>query len=205
MHRPMSLLAEFRQNQRQERIHNTVQVDLSARFMLQTGAEHVCRIIEMSTGGVRFATEIRPRLGERIIVYIVELGRFEGDVERHEESGFAIGLKLTETKHRKLAEQLVWFANREEFDLPENRRHRRFVPMMQWTILRLSNGREHMAKINDLSVSGVNIEANARVMVGSQVTIGAKAAKVTRVYDGGFVAEFIEPFAEGELDETSRL
>lgn len=173
--------------------------------MLQTGAEHPCRIVEMSTGEMNFATTVRPPPGERIIVYISELGRFEGDVERHEENGFVIGLKLTETKHRKLAEQLVWFANREAFDLPENRRHKRIVPMMQWTILRLSNGREHMAKINDLSLSGVNIEANARVMVGSQVVIGARPAKVTRVFDGGFVAEFVEPFTEGELDETTRL
>lgn len=201
----MSLQAEFRPSKIKERVHSSVEVDLEARFMLPTGAEHSCRIVEMSTGVMRFATDVRPTISERIIVYISELGRFEGDVERHEEIGFAISLKLTEMKHRKLAEQLVWFANREAFDLPENRRHRRFVPMMQWTILRLSNGREHMAKINDLSLSGVNIEANARVMVGSQVTIGARAAKVARVFDGGFVAEFNEPFAEGALDETSRL
>lgn len=201
----MSLQAEFRPSKTKERLHNSVEVDLEGRFMLQTGAEHPCRIVEMSTGEMNFATTVRPPPGERIIVYISELGRFEGDVERHEENGFVIGLKLTETKHRKLAEQLVWFANREAFDLPENRRHKRIVPMMQWTILRLSNGREHMAKINDLSLSGVNIEANARVMVGSQVVIGARPAKVMRVFDGGFVAEFVEPFAEGELDETTRL
>lgn len=201
----MTLLEEFRRSKPKERVHNAVEVDLAARFMVPTGAEHSCRVIEMSTGEMRFASTVCPAVGECVIVYLADLGRFEGDVDRHEDVGFAIGLKLTEMKHRKLAGQLVWFANREAFDLPESRRHRRFVPIMQWTILRLATGKENMAKIVDLSSSGVNIEANARVMVGSAIAIGSRAAKVSRVYDGGFVAEFVEPFADGELDETSRL
>lgn len=135
--------------------------------MLASGAEHPCRIVAMSTGEMLFSTPVRPRLGEKVIVYIAELGRFEGGVSRHEGEGFAIGLKLTEMKHRKLAEQLVWFANRDVLDLPENRRHKRIVPMLQWTIVRLSNGKEKTAKINDISLSGVSVEVNARPLVGA--------------------------------------
>jgi len=201
----MSLQSDFVPDALRRRIHSSVEVDLDGRFMLPGGAEHPCRIAEMSTGEIRFATPVRPKLGEKIIVYIAELGRFEGAVERHEAEGFAIGLKLTEMKHKKLAEQLVWFANREVLDLPENRRHRRIVPMLQWTIVTLSNGKEKTAKINDVSLSGVSVEVNARPLVGSRVVVGAKAAKVIRTMEGGFVAEFEEHFAEGALDETTRL
>ncbi|MCC3245263.1 PilZ domain-containing protein [Methylocystis sp. WRRC1] len=201
----MSLQSDFGPGAARERIHNSVEVDLEGRFMLASGAEHPCRIVAMSTGEMLFSTPVRPRLGEKVIVYIAELGRFEGGVSRHEGEGFAIGLKLTEMKHRKLAEQLVWFANRDVLDLPENRRHKRIVPMLQWTIVRLSNGKEKTAKINDISLSGVSVEVNARPLVGGRVMVGSKAAKVVRLVDGGFVAEFEEPFAEGELDERIRL
>ena len=200
----MSLQPGFKPNYPSHRVHSAVSVDLEARFLAPSG-EHACRIVEMSTGEMLFATDVRPKLGEKIIVYISELGRFEGDVERHDAVGFAIGLRLTETKHRKLAEQLVWFANRDVLDLPENRRHRRIVPMMQWTMVRLPNGKEHVAKINDVSLSGVSVEANVRVLEGSRLVVGARPAVVKRLVEGGFVAEFEEPFAEGELDETTRL
>lgn len=202
----MSLQHDFKSTMAtRERLHNAVEVDLEGRFMLACGAEHPCRIVEMSTGEMVFSTPVRPKLNEKIIAYLVELGRFEGEVTRFHDEGFAIGLKLTTLKHRRLAEQLVWFANRDVLDLPENRRHKRIVPMLQWTIVRLSNGKERTAKINDVSLSGVSVEVNARPLAGSRVVVGSKAAKVIRIIEGGFVAEFEEPFAEGELDERTRL
>ena len=188
------------------RIHTCVEVDLAGRFMLPSGQEHTCRVVEMSTGAMRFATAVEPQLGEKIIVYIAELGRFEGDVERLEEGGFAIGLKLTELKHKKLAEQLAWFANRDILELPENRRLKRLVPMSQLTNVRSSAGKECLGKINDISLVSVSVEAKLRpLLVGSRVFVGAKSAIVQRLFKGGFVADFDEPLNENELRETMKL
>ncbi len=178
--------------------------------MLPSKHEYPCQIIEMSSAEMLFSTPVQPELGEIVVAYIAELGRFEGIVDRHEPTGFAISMNLPELKHKKLAEQLVWYANREVLDLPDSRRHKRFVPLMQLTTVRLANGKERMAKINDISASGVNIEANvslvnATLLVGGRVVIGAKAATILRVFQGGFVAQFDEAFPEGELDETIRL
>jgi hypothetical protein len=203
--RPHSQLSSFG-----DRKSNSVQVSLAGRFMVSSKSEYPCRIVEMSTDEILISTDVRPELGEMIVVYITELGRFEGSVERHEFVGFRIGMDLTETKHKRLAEQLVWFGNREIFDLPEARLNKRFVPLMQWTVVHLANGKERMAKINDISASGVNIEVsisllNAILLVGSHVVIGTRAATVVRVILGGFVAKFDEPFPENEIDETIRL
>lgn len=201
----MSMPAESSPNVAETRLFNAVKVELDGRFMLPSGAEHACKIVEMSTGEMIFVTPVAPKLTEKIIVYISELGRFEGVVVRREPDGFAISLRLTELKHRKLAEQLVWFANRDLLELPESRRHRRIVPMMQRVVVHLNNGKERIGKINDLSATSVNVDVIATVLVGSQVVLGSRAATVTRVFEGGFVADFAEPFIEGELDETTRL
>lgn len=182
-----------------------VDIDLDARFMLPGGREHPCRLVQASTGEMVVSTPIEPRDGDRVIVHALELGRFAGDVERITDEGFAISFALPEARHRKLAAQLIWFANRDRYELPESRRHKRIVPRLQWTSVRLWNGKEKVAYINDFSLSGISVDAAVAVCVGDEVAFGVKAAIVGRLFDGGFVAEFEEPFGEGEIDETTRL
>lgn len=194
-----------------KRLHSTVRVDLEARFMLPSKEEHNCRVLEMSTGGMSISSAASPRPGDQIIIYIAELGRFEARVEAPADSGFSVSMSLTPHKHKKLAEQLVWYANRDALDLPENRRHKRFVPLNHLTTVRFMNGRECMARINDISASGVNVEINLSVnskvtiLVGGSVVVGSKKTTVIRVFEGGFVAKFDEIFEEGEIDETITL
>ncbi len=183
----------------------TVKVELQGRFMLPSRTEHECSVIEMSTREIRISAPVEPEIGEKIIIYIAELGRFEGGVVRQEPAGFAIGMSLPKAKHVKLAEQLTWYGNREAWDLPDNRRYERIVPFMRRTPLHLSDGKEVIVKINDISIGGVNIETNFKLPQGAKVTLGAKSATVLRVFDGGFVAKFDDPFAEGELNEFTKL
>lgn len=206
----MSSELRTKQNVSETRVSNSVQVDLDGRFMLPSGEEYPCKIVEMSTGRILFSTPVKPDLGDKIIVYLKELGGFEGFVERLSPTGFAIGMKLSETKHKKLDEQLMWLANHDALDIDERRRHLRIVPLLRLTTVRLRNGKEHIAKINDISRSGVNVEANVALpnvtlLIGSQVVVGTKAATINRLFEGGFVAEFIEPFPDSELNEFIRL
>ena len=190
---------------------NLVQVDFEGRFLVvASGAEFPCRVAEMSTAEMRFVCDFRPKLSEKVIVYLTELGRFEGYIEQHDPTGFSISMTLTKAKHKKLAEQLVWFGNRDLLEMSESRRHKRIVPLLQWTMVRLELGKEVLAKINDVSAESVKIEVNSnllkgKLIVGSHIFVGSKAAEVTRLFDGGFVAKFDEPFEEGEVTEFIRL
>jgi hypothetical protein len=183
----------------------TVKVELHGRFMLPSRTEHECEVVEMSTQEIRISAPIGPEIGEKVIIYIAELGRFEGGVLRQEPAGFAIGMSLPKAKHHKLAEQLTWYGNREAWDLPDNRRYERIVPFTRRAPLHLSDGTEVIVKINDISIGGVNIETNFKLPQGAKVTLGAKSATVLRVFDGGFVAEFDTPFGESELNEFTKL
>lgn len=194
-----------------ERRPPMVRVGLDGRFMLPSRREHGCQIVEMSTREMLIASAATPPLGDQVIVYIADLGRFEGVVARYESEGFVVGMALSALKYEKLAEQLDGLAIRGGApDQLDSRRHQRFVPLTRLTTVRLANGRERMARINDISATGVNVEFNlaaARltILVGSRIFVGAKAATVIRLFDGGFVAQFDDAFAEGAVDETTAL
>lgn len=183
----------------------TVRVDLEACFRLPGGSEHACRIVEASTGEMALLASTQPRYADRIVVYIPELARFEGDVEREIDGGFVISLDIGAPRRRKLAAQLIWFANREACNLPDARQHKRIVPRMQWTLVRLPDGREKMARINDVSLAGVNMETAALVSIGDRVSLGVKTAVVGRIFDGGFAARFDEPFKEGQISQMLKF
>jgi hypothetical protein len=202
----MSPHTDFEASIYHHRIHGPpVRVDLDARILFPGGVEHSSRILEASTGELAFATPLTPRYGDRVIVYVREFGRLEGNVERLIEYGFTVALDLPETRRRRLASQLVWLANRDSCKMHEARRHERFVPRMPWTIVRMSDGRQRFAQINDVSITGVSVDTAAQVRVGDRVAFGVKVAVVGRVFEGGFAAQFEEPFAEGELSEVLRL
>jgi hypothetical protein len=180
-------------------------VELKGRFMLPSRSEHECRIVEMSTGEVTLATSIEPRIGEKIIVYIAELGRFEGEVTRPVANGFVIRMTLPKAKHARLAEQLTCYGNQATLDLPECRKAERVVPTQRRTTLRLFNGKESVVKIVDISCASVSVETSVKPLRESKVVVGARPATVLRLFEGGFVAEFETPFAEGELNEFTKL
>ena len=182
-----------------------VEVDLRGRFMTPSRAEHPCEITAMSTSEIRLVTPADVNIGDRIVLYVSELGRFEGEVARREDDGFAIRMSLAKLKHAKLAEQLTWYGNRDTPGLEDMRGAERVVPVLRRATLRLYNGKELIVGVNDISLDAVSIETSVRTIVGSRCTVGERPATVSRAFDGGFVAKFETPFMPGELDEFTRL
>jgi hypothetical protein len=189
---------EFRRFQR-------VPVKLFGRYMLESRREFPCQTVEMSPGDMMLFAPVKAQIGEKVVVYLDQIGRFAGVTMRQSESGFALTMNLPPAKRDRLADQLTWFANRESCSLPDGRRHERIVPLMPRTLIRLPNGQEFLAKIRDVSLSGVGIETAARPTAGEQIMIGSTAAVVVRHFEGGIGAEFERPFTPGGLDESTRL
>ena len=188
-----------------QRRHQRVPVSLSGRYMLVSREEHPCATVNMSPGGILLVAPVKAQIGERVIVYLDPIGRFAGTAIRQESTGFAMSMNLPPEKRKKLADQLTWLANRDSVGLPEARTHERFVPLMQRSMLRLPNGAEHVVKIKDISISGVGIETAVRPALRSPIVIGKAPAEVVRHFEGGFAAEFTQPFAVGMIDESTRL
>ena len=192
-------------DQNENRRFQRVPVVMFGRYMLESRHEYPCQTIEMSPGDMTLFAPVKAQIGEKVVVYLDEIGRFAGVAVRQTETGFAIAMTLPPMKRDKLADQLTWFANRHAFNLPEDRRHERIVPLMQRTLLRLPDGQEVMVKIKDISLSGVGIETEARPEIGARIVVGATTATIVRHFDNGIGAEFLKPFTAGEIDESTRL
>ena len=132
----------------------------------------------MSPGGMALIAPVSGQAGERVIAYIDHLGRLEGKIARVFENGFAMTIAATLRKRDKLAAQLTWLANRQILNLPEDRRHGRFMPRNPMARLILPNGTNVACRIIDLSLSGaaVAISAELRPAIGAVVTIGKAQA-----------------------------
>jgi PilZ domain len=185
--KPRSLpLAEER------RRHQRVKVNLLGRYMLADRREFPCQVINMSPGGIALVAPVSGDPGERVIAYVDHLGRIEGKIARLLDTGFAMTVEATLRKRDKLAAQLTWLANRNILNLPEDRRHGRFIPRKAMARLILPNGNNVTCRIIDLSESGaaVAISPELRPVVGAMVTIGKATGRVVRHIEDGFAVEF---------------
>ncbi len=189
----------------ERRRHQRVKVRLPGQFMREDRQEFPCVTIDISPGGIAFEARDAAQVGEKVIAYINQIGRVQGLVTREFPGGFAIAMKLPPLKREKLADQLTWLANRNALGMPEDRRHERIVPRHPHTSLILQGGREYMAKLIDVSISGAALSVAVQLPVGTPVTVGSTRAQVVRVFPGGLAVEFARPFSADKFEDTIRL
>ena len=144
----------------------------------------------MSPGGIALIAPMPGNVGDRVIAYIDHLSRLEGKIARHLPNGFAMTIAATLRKRDKLAAQLTWLANRNILNLPEDRRHSRFVPRNPAARLILPNKTNVAVRIIDLSLSGAGVAATQRPDIGSIVSLGNISGRVVRHLEEGFAIEF---------------
>jgi hypothetical protein len=176
----------------ERRRHQRVKVNLLGRYMLADRREFPCQVVNMSPGGIAIVAPVSGNPGERVIAYVDHLGRLEGKIARALENGFAMTIEATLRKRDKLAAQLTWLANRHILNLPEDRRHGRFIPRKAMARLILPNGNNVTCRVIDLSGSGaaIAISPELRPVVGAMVTVGKAMGRVVRHIEDGFAIEF---------------
>lgn len=172
------------------RRHQRVKVNILGRYMLEDRREYPCQIIDMSPGGMAVIAPVSGRVGERIVAYLDQMSRVEGKISRVFDGGFAVELRNSVRKRDKIASVLTWLANKEALDLPEDRRHDRFVPKNTLTHIVLADGSEHACRIIDLSLSGAAVATDVKVESGDSIEIGKMSARVVRRIEGGIAVEF---------------
>jgi PilZ domain len=182
------------------RRHQRVSVEVMGRYMLETRREYPCHTLNISPGGLALVAPVVGALGERVVVYLDQLGRVEGAVVRLLPNGFAIAFSATIRKRDKLASQLTWLANRHILGLPEDRRHERLQPRNARTVITLDNGVQSVARLLDVSTSGAGISTDLKLQVGQRIVVGRLPAKIIRAFDGGIAIEFGRILTEPEID-----
>lgn len=188
-----------------KRRHQRVRTALLGRYMLSDRREYPCQTVDMSPGGVRLTCAVIGTVGERIVLYLEQIGRLEGVIARHPPRGLAMQISATPRKREKIASQLTWLANRETLGLPEGRTHERLVPTHPGIEMRLENGRTFPARIIDISMSGVALATATAPPIGTPVMLGTTPGRVVRYFEGGIGAQFMLPISPDRFHEGIRL
>ncbi len=187
----------------ERRNYHRVPVSVAGRYMLEDKREFACRTTDMSSGGASLAVPMRGQVGERVILYLDYMGRLEGVIVRHTEAGFAIVFVLTGQKRDRIADQLTWLLNRESLR-EADRQHERIVPLLRHCVMQ-ENGKEHIVKLIDISVSGAAIATDHKLPNHTKVLLGTTSGHVVRSFEKGMAVAFDTPLPLEEFDENIRL
>ncbi|MBS0238526.1 MAG: PilZ domain-containing protein [Proteobacteria bacterium] len=183
------------------RKHRRLPLQLSGRFMRADRSEYTCQLRDISVGGAAIITPHAPEIGERVVVYLEHLGGLEGTVSRLTPDGFAFAFKVTEHKREKLAAQIMWLINRDEFPEETGRLHERVGTRGRRTTLRVEEGVIIDVELLDVSASGASIGTPARPPIGSLVIAGRTRAIVRRHHGHGIGLQFLSLLSPEALRE----
>lgn len=180
------------------RRHERIKVPASGRLMVPSGQEFECRVEDISEGGIALDCEASVNLIDRIVVYLDDLGRFEGTVVRVFGSGFAIETNLPAKQRQRLYERIAWLKDGKTD--ADRRAHPRRVPTeRQFTEspeLIFNDGQHIPCKVLDISVTGAHVKTDSRPPVGTHVTLGRMQGTIVRYTTDGVGIEFIGPADE---------
>lgn len=190
---------------RDRRSHKRLDLALTGRFMTSNQEDHGLTTQNVSCVGALVTSLYRPDLGERVICYIDGLGRVDAYVSRLTEEGFAVGFRTTDYKRDKLADKIIWLANKDDLGLEEERGAKRFVTRSGPVLLTRENGRQIQCRVIDISLTGAGLETDGPLpMVGEIVTSSNFRGEVVRCKEKGFGIRFLTAF-EQEADLPGRV
>jgi hypothetical protein len=174
------------------RQHRRVELALLGRFMRANRQEYPCKLRDVSVGGAGVMSPVDVEIGERVVVYVDELGGLEGTVARTFNGGFGMQVAATAHKREKIAAQLTFLVNRPFLGEFAERRHERITPSQSAQSLALADGVIISCHLIDVSLSGASLATPARPPIGAEVRLGKLAAKVMRHHSEGIGIQFID-------------
>jgi hypothetical protein len=175
----------------ERRRHSRADLPLKARFLGESGEERPCLVINVSAGGALLRAVLPPREGENVVLYIDEVGRFEGRVVRSTPNEFAVDYRGRRSKTRRTADALTLTMN--SCSAWPDRRATPRIKTDARAVVRLENGEVQFCSIMDISLTGASLEIDPRPPLGAQITLGKMSAKVVRRHDRGVGVVFSGP------------
>ena len=172
-----------------ERRHCRIFISLPVRFMIADHGEHRGVLFDMSPGGLSLTTDVRPAIDSRAVLYVDDIGRVEGVVSRHHPYGFAVRLASTQNRRDKIAERLIFHANRHRLRDEQLRVHER-IESDQESHCVMADGTDIACRVIDLSLSGAAIAIDPQPAIGTEVMLGRMLGRVVRHIPHGVAIHF---------------
>jgi PilZ domain len=192
-----SVSVQTRDNSTNRRQYERTSLSVAGRLMLPSGGEFPCDVEDISEGGIALHSQADGEIGDRVIVYLDRLGRFEGQLVRRFNGGFAIETHLQTNQRARLIERIELLKNHRGGDeiaaLPQRalRRAPTSEEANEGARLTIDNGEEVACRVLDISLTGAHIRLSTRPKIGTHVTVGRTLGRVVRHTDEGIGVEFL--------------
>jgi hypothetical protein len=155
--------------------------------------------------GVAVLGQQKGLIGERVVMYIDQIGRLEGMIARNFDAWFAVKLQLSPSKCEQLKEILAWLVSHHTHGTPDSRLHPRIKPFRRRAPLVTPDGRQYQAALIDLSTHGAALSVDVAPPIRSSVIIGRTPARVVRHFTTGIAVEFDEKLPADTFDVATKL
>ena len=175
----------------ERRRHARIAAPLKARVLRTDGSEMACLVVNVSAGGALLKAREAPDAGERVVLYVDDVGRFEGKVMRASRHLFAVDYRSRRAKSQRTADALTSTINKARQD-PDRRNAPRVREASQTSIVH-ANGDATPCSIIDISLTGASIEVDPKPPLGADLRLGKMAARVVRVHERGVAVIFTGP------------
>lgn len=168
-----------------KRRHRRVNVGKPIQYRIAAGPKRQGMLDNLSLKGAAISSLPGAVMGDRVEVFVPDLGTFEGRVIRVKENGFSLALRGGKAARVALADALTVFMNEDK----TSGRAVRF-PAGEESILETMTGEVAYCSVLDVSASGASISCALKPKIGDKVRIGRKRATVVRHHPDGFAVSF---------------
>jgi hypothetical protein len=193
---------------KERRRFRRVNVNITGRlYVPATEEEAICTVQDISPGDVALRCDLKEEPTGRAVIYLDNLGRFEGPIIRSASGGFVMTFSCSLQKREKLADQLTLEVNRHLLGDADLRRYDRVEAVSgSYTHFTRSTGEQVRCEVLDLSLTGVSVRTEHRPPVGEHILIGHRAGRVARHHADGMGIEFLGlTFAPGSETDMPQM
>lgn len=176
-------------NHDDRRRHSRVSYRLKARYLDEAGEERPCVVANISAGGAMVRAKKTPNRGEKVVLYIDGIGRFEGQVVRAGKHAFAVHYKARRAKTQRTADALIRVLNRGQ--RAQDRRNMPRIEMERPVIVTQKDGSQIECTILDVSLTGASISIDPQPPLGTEMIVGRMKARVVRRHEVGVGLVFL--------------
>ncbi len=175
-----------------KRRHERIKTQLLGRYMLPDGREAKCMVIDVSLGGVALAAPELGAVGDRVVLYVDQIGRLEGNIARPLPDGFALQLDVSTRATQRLATRLQDVVNGGKLAPKPERRDEARVKLDAEQAPKGMTG-DTPYQVLDLSITGADVKIQGeRPPVGAIIQIGKVRGRVVRHTADGVGIQFID-------------
>ncbi|HTW34424.1 MAG TPA: PilZ domain-containing protein [Rhizomicrobium sp.] len=159
-------------------------------FCADKGEAVRCTLIDISPGGAAVSCRHRLSPGDAVVLYVDELGKFEGAVVGQAGQRISIRFDQSERARKRAMEKIALFKHGRLKDMPAMKAaYHAYDPVMSrftW-----SDGRTADCEILDISLTEASLRTDTRPRLNDIIHIGLSSARVVQHDAEGIRIEFL--------------